>query len=344
VDGGIDKERMRDRLNRSVTELRISVTDRCNLRCIYCMPHERYEWIDRGEILTFEEIARLAALCVLLGVKEIRLTGGEPLLRHNLERLVALLQPLGLKDLSLTTNGLLLAEKAPALASAGLKRVNVSLDTLDPDKYQRITRRSGLEAILDGLFAARRCGLDPIKINTVIERGMNDDEIVELAEFARAHDFPLRFIEFMDVGNANNWNSEKTVSKREILERLHSHRPLREKGRGDASAPAVEYTFSDGRGDIGVIASVTEPFCSGCSRVRLTADGKLVTCLFSERGHDLKGLLRGGAADEEILKRMASVWVGRDDRYSQQRLEALRSPEGYQPRNRKKIEMISLGG
>ncbi len=333
-----------DSLNRAVKDLRISVTDRCNFRCTYCMPLDRYEWIDRKEILTFEEIARLAGLFMRLGAEKIRLTGGEPLLRQDLERLVAQLSRLGLKDLCLTTNGSLLAEKAAALAASGLKRVNVSIDTLDPVKFQRITRRKDLPRILDGLFVARRSGLDPVKINSVVERGVNEDEIITLVEFARANGFPIRFIEYMDVGNSNNWKSEKTVTKKEILQTIHAHRPIREVGRNDASAPSVEYQFTDGSGDIGVISSVTEPFCGGCTRARLTADGRVVTCLFSERGHDLKGLLRTGAGDEEILARISSIWTARTDRYSEERLQALNSPDGYRPGTRKKIEMISLGG
>jgi len=331
-----------DVLNRAVKDLRISVTDRCNFRCTYCMPLDRYEWIDRKEILTFEEIARLAGLLVRLGVEKIRLTGGEPLLRQDLERLVAQLSQFGLKDLCLTTNGSLLAEKASALAASGLRRINVSIDTLDPAKFQRITRRKDLPKILDGLFAARRSGLDPIKINSVVERGVNEDEIIPLVEFARANQFPIRFIEYMDVGNSNNWKSEKTVTKKEILDAIHAHCPIREIGRNDASAPSVEYQFTDGSGNIGVISSVTEPFCTGCTRARLTADGRLVTCLFSERGHDLKSMMRAGAGDEEILARISSIWTSRTDRYSEERLQALNSPDGYRPR--KKIEMISLGG
>jgi cyclic pyranopterin phosphate synthase len=274
----------------------------------------------------------------------VRLTGGEPLLRHNLDKLIRMLAPLGLNDVCLTTNGSQLARFAPALAEAGLRRINVSLDTLDPGKFLRITRRDDLPQILEGISVARRCGLDPIKINAVIERGVNDDEIVALAEFGRSHGHPVRFIEYMDVGNANRWKSERTVTKREILETINAHRPLQEVGRGGGNQPSVDYQFQDGTGDIGIIASVSEPFCTGCTRARLTADGKLVTCLFAEQGHDLKGLLRSGASDDGLAAVISSVWSARKDRYSEERYEALNSAAGYSPSQRRKIEMISLGG
>jgi GTP 3',8-cyclase len=333
-----------DAYKRPVRDLRISVTDRCNFRCTYCMPLDQYEWINKKEILTFEEIARLARLFVQLGVEKIRLTGGEPLVRHDLHRLVAKLSAIeGIKDLCLTTNGALLAEQVGALHQAGLRRVNISLDSLDPEKFKRITKRGNLDRVLEGLFAAQKQGLHPIKLNAVIERGVNDDDILELVEFSRKNGCAIRFIEYMDVGNANNWTSEKLVSKKEIIEKVHSRYPLREIGRAQGSAPSVDYEFVDGCGDIGVIASVTEPFCGSCTRARITADGKLVTCLFSEVGHDVKALLRSGVSDEDVLKWLGSIWRKRDDRYSAQRLEALRE-SNYDPKLHKKIEMISLGG
>ena len=335
---------LRDLYNRPVRDLRISVTDRCNFRCTYCMPFDEYEWIDKGEILTFEEIARLARLFVRLGVEKIRLTGGEPLVRRNIEVLVAELSELeGLKDLCLTTNGSLLAEQAAALKAAGLRRINLSLDTLDPDKFRRMTKRGDLEEVLKGLFAVKAQGLSPIKINAVVERGVNDDDILNLVEFSRANGFAMRFIEYMDVGNTNNWTSEKLVSKKEIFETINARFPLREVGRENGSAPAVDYEFIDGRGEVGIVASVTEPFCATCNRARLTADGKLVTCLFSSVGHDLKGPLRRGSTDAEILDFITSIWTNRKDRYSAERLEAMRS-SSYDPKNHKKIEMITLGG
>jgi len=320
------------------------VTDRCNFRCTYCMPLDQYEWISKKEILTFEEITRLATLFVGLGVEKIRLTGGEPLVRQNLDQLVAKVAAIsGLKDLCLTTNGALLAEKIDSLKAAGLKRINISLDTLDPEKFRRMTKRGDLEKVLEGIFAAKDHGLHPIKLNAVIERGVNDDDILELVEFSREHGLAIRFIEYMDVGNSNNWTSEKLVSKAEILEKISSRYPLREIGRDQGSAPSVDYEFIDGRGDLGVIASVTEPFCSSCTRARLTADGKLVTCLFSQMGHDVKALLRNGTSDEDLVKFLSGVWQARRDRYSADRLEAMRSSH-YDPKSHKKIEMISLGG
>jgi GTP 3',8-cyclase len=333
-----------DTYNRSVKDLRISVTDRCNFRCTYCMPLDQYEWISKKEILTFEEITRLATLFVGLGVEKIRLTGGEPLVRQNLDQLVAKVAAIsGLKDLCLTTNGALLAEKIDSLKAAGLKRVNISLDTLDPEKFRRMTKRGDLEKVLEGIFAAKDHGLHPIKLNAVIERGVNDDDILELVEFSREHGLAIRFIEYMDVGNSNNWTSEKLVSKAEILEKISSRYPLREIGRDQGSAPSIDYEFIDGRGDLGVIASVTEPFCSTCTRARLTADGKLVTCLFSQMGHDVKALLRNGTSDEDLVRFLSGVWRARRDRYSADRLETMRSSH-YDPKSHKKIEMISLGG
>jgi cyclic pyranopterin phosphate synthase len=309
------------------------------------MPCDEYIWIERSEILTFEEIARLAALFVGLGAEKVRLTGGEPLLRKDLHLLIAKLNSIpGLRDICLTTNGALLAQQVDSLAAAGLRRINVSVDTLDPEKFRRITKRGDLEKVLEGLAAAKRAGLNPIKINAVIERGLNDEDIIPLVQFTRENGFSIRFIEYMDVGNANNWISEKMLSAAKILEIVGARFPLRRKGRVDGTAPSVDYEFLDSTGDIGVIASVTEPFCGDCTRARLTADGKLVTCLFSESGFDLKKLMRGGVGDSDLLEFIASIWTNRDDRYSEQRLEALNSPEGYQPKKHRKIEMITLGG
>jgi len=335
---------VRDKYNRPIKDIRISVTDRCNFRCTYCMPLDEYEWIDKKEILSFEEITRVARLFVRAGVEKIRLTGGEPLVRRDVESLVAELSQLEeLKDLCLTTNGSLLAEKAAALKAAGLKRINVSLDTLDPEKFKRMTKRGDLEKVLEGLFAAKKQGLGPIKINAVVERGVNEDDILPLVEFSRENGFAIRFIEYMDVGNSNHWTSERLVSKKEIVEKIQARFPLREIGRDQGSAPSVDYEFADGRGEVGVVASVTEPFCSTCNRARLTADGKLVTCLFSSVGHDIKALLRSGATDEKIFAFIAGVWGNRKDRYSSERLEALRD-SSYDPTTHKKIEMITLGG
>jgi cyclic pyranopterin phosphate synthase len=333
-----------DTLQRPVKDLRISVTDRCNFRCTYCMPLDEYEWIDKREILTFEEITRLAKLFIQCGVEKIRLTGGEPLVRQDLDHLVEKLAALdGLKDLCLTTNGALLAERIGALKRAGLRRVNVSIDTLDADKFKRMTKRGDLNKVLDGIFAAKAAGLKPIKLNAVVERGVNDDDILPLVEFSREHGFAMRFIEYMDVGNANKWTSAKLVSKKEIIAKITARYPLKEIGRDQGSAPSVDYEFVDGQGDIGVIASVTEPFCSSCTRARVTADGRIVTCLFSDVGHDVKAKLRAGATDADIADFIANIWRNRTDRYSAQRLEALNTST-YDPKSHKKIEMISLGG
>jgi cyclic pyranopterin phosphate synthase len=333
-----------DAHNRPIKDLRISVTDRCNFRCTYCMPLDEYEWIDKKQILTFEEITRLATLFVDLGVEKIRLTGGEPLVRQNLDHLVAKLSVIeGLKELCLTTNAALLADQINALKRAGLKRVNISIDSLDPERFKRMTKRGDLGKVLDGIFAAKAAGLVPIKLNAVVERGVNDNDIIPLVEFSREHGFAMRFIEYMDVGNSNNWTSAKLVSKKEIVDRIHARYPLREVGRDQDSAPSVDYEFVDGKGDIGVIASVTEPFCSSCTRMRLTADGKIVTCLFSQLGHDVKTLLRCGASDDEVRSFLSSTWQNRTDRYSVERLQALNSAN-YDPKSHKKIEMISLGG
>jgi len=308
------------------------------------MPQDEYEWIDKKEILTFEEIARLVKLFIQAGVDKVRLTGGEPLVRRELHLLIAKLSRLeGLNDLCLTTNGSLLAEQIPALKEAGLKRINISIDTLDAEKFKRITKRGDLARVLEGLFAAKKSGFDPIKINAVVERGVNDDDILSLVEFSRENGIAIRFIEYMDVGNSNNWTSEKLVSKKEIIETIQARYPLREVGRAQGSAPSVDYEFIDGKGEVGIVASVTEPFCSSCTRARLTADGKLVTCLFSQVGYDLKVLMRNGATDEEISERIGSLWKTRKDRYSDERLEALLSST-YDPKSHKKIEMITLGG
>jgi len=333
-----------DTLGRPMRDLRISVTDRCNFRCTYCMPLDEYKWIERQEVLSFEEIERLVRLFLDFGIQKVRLTGGEPLVRRDLYRLIARLAAVpGLADISLTTNGALLAEQAEALYASGLRRINVSVDTLNKDRFTALTKRGNLDDVMAGLFAAKKAGMSPIKLNAVIIRGTNDDEILTLVEFARTNGFAMRFIEYMDVGNVNAWILEKTVTKKEILETVHARFPVREVGRAHGSAPAVDYEFIDGAGEIGIIGSVTEPFCSSCTRVRLTADGKLVTCLFAESGFDLKSWIRSGASDDEIRAQIATIWTGRVDRYSDVRWQQVRSG-AYKARDHKKIEMITLGG
>ena len=332
-----------DTLGRPFRDLRISVTDRCNYRCSYCMPFDEYLWIEKEAVLSFEEITRLARIFVGLGVEKVRLTGGEPLVRQNLPDLIAQLVAIeGLKDLSLTTNGSLLAASAPLLKKAGLDRINVSLDTLRVDRFKELTRRGDLRVVLDGVEAAKQAGLGPIKINSVIMRGRNDDEILDLAAYGRANGFGVRFIEYMDVGNANGWSMESTVRKDDILEVIRGHHPFEQLGRRDDRAPSLDYRYTDGGGDFGVIGSVTEPFCSSCSRGRLTADGRLVTCLFASEGFDLKGPLREGASDQELARAIDAVWNRRTDRYSDERWAAILKGK---PFNRPgKIEMITLGG
>jgi cyclic pyranopterin phosphate synthase len=308
------------------------------------MPFDEYKWIERQEVLSFEEIERVARIFVGFGIQKVRLTGGEPLVRKDLHKLIESLSAIeGLGDISLTTNGALLAEQAVDLYAAGLRRINISIDTLKADRFTALTKRGNLDEVLAGLFAAKKAGMAPIKVNAVIIRGTNDDEILDLVEFARTNGCEMRFIEYMDVGNANAWSLDKTVTKREILEIVNARFPVREVGRAHGSAPAVDYEFLDGGGEIGIIGSVTEPFCSSCTRLRLTADGKLVTCLFAESGFDLKALIRSGASDDAIRAQVAAIWGARTDRYSDIRWEQVLSG-GYQARDHKKIEMITLGG
>ena len=310
------------------------------------MPFDEYTWIERNQVLSFEEIVRIAGIFAQLGVEKVRLTGGEPLVRKNLEELIHKLHNISYAtlDLTLTTNGALLAEQADSLFQAGLRRINVSLDTLREDRFKELTQRGDLGQVLAGIQAARRAGMSPIKINAVIIRGTNDDEIVDLVRYARDNGLEMRFIEYMDVGNANAWSLAKTVTKKEILDAVHAVFPVREVGRDHGSAPAVDYEFMDGAGAIGIIGSVTEPFCSSCTRIRLTADGKLVTCLFSENSFDIKSMMRAGATDDELRQQILKIWTIRSDRFSDLRWESLKSGSGYQPREHKKIEMITLGG
>jgi cyclic pyranopterin phosphate synthase len=309
------------------------------------MPFDEYQWVERAQVLSFDEIERLARLFVAQGANQIRLTGGEPLVRRELAKLVAQLRKIpGLDNLSLTTNGALLAEQAQGLKAAGLDRINVSLDTIQPDRFRKITQRGELQPVLDGLNAAKAVGMAPIKINAVVIRGFNDDELIDLVAFGREHGFEMRFIEYMDVGNASGWTPDKTFSKKEMLDVIHSRFPVREVGRASGSAPAVDYEFIDGSGQVGIIGSVTEPFCSSCTRARLTADGKFVTCLFAETSVDLKTKMREGASDDELTEIIRNVWTNRGDRYSDLRWERLKSGGLYEPRDHKKIEMITLGG
>ncbi|HEY2775568.1 MAG TPA: GTP 3',8-cyclase MoaA [Candidatus Binatia bacterium] len=332
----------RDLFARPLRDLRISVTDRCNFRCPYCMPAEiygeRYEFLPRPEILTFEEIERLARLFAQLGAEKIRLTGGEPLLRSELHELVRRLAAIeSVRDVTLTTNGVLLAEQAARLRRAGLRRVTVSLDSLDPEVFRRMSgNRSGPDVVLAAIDAARAAGLAPIKVNCVVQRGMNDDTIVDLASHFRGSGTIVRFIEYMDVGTLNRWDAADVVGAREIVERIAAAFPLEPVAANYRGEVARRYRYLDGSGEIGIISSVTQPFCGDCSRARLTTDGHFVTCLFAAGGIDLKTPLRHGATDSDLVSLMRSVWTSRGDRYSEER--ATRRQGG------RKIQMFQIGG
>jgi cyclic pyranopterin phosphate synthase len=289
-----------DTFGRVHNNLRISVTDRCNLRCTYCMPEE-VTFMDRAELLTYEEMVRFVRVAVTLGIDKVRLTGGEPLMRRDLPRLVSLLgQVEGLRDIGLTTNGILLADQAQALYDAGLRRINVSLDALDPERFRQLARRDGLDRVLAGIFTAKRAGFHPIKINAVSIRGVTEAEVVPLARFAREHGLEMRFIEYMPIG-ADQWERSKVYFAHEILDQLEQAvAPLVPVEDYDPRAPAMEFRYTDGGGRVGIIASVSRPFCMSCNRIRLTADGKLRNCLFALNEVDVKSLLRGGAGDAEI--------------------------------------------
>jgi cyclic pyranopterin phosphate synthase len=339
--------RVDDRLGRALRDLRISVTDRCNFRCVYCMPKSvfgnDYPFLPHAALLTFEEIERLARIFVAQGVEKIRLTGGEPLLRKNIEflieRLAALRTPDGRGlDLTLTTNGALLARKARALKDAGLTRVTVSLDALDDALFKRMNDADfPVTGVLEGIDAARAAGLGPIKVNMVVKRGMNDDEIVPMARHFRGSDIVLRFIEYMDVGTSNGWNMAEVLPSADVIERIASHWPLEPLDAHHPSETAQRWRYVDGTGEIGVISSVTRAFCSSCTRARLSTEGKVYLCLFASGGHDLRALARGGASDDQIADAIARIWHARDDRYSQLRGDATRASA---PR----VEMSYIGG
>ncbi len=310
-----------DRLGRPLRSLRLSVTDRCNLRCRYCMPEEDYVWLPRESLLSFEELERLARIFAGLGVTKLRLTGGEPLLRHDLPTLVRLLARVpGIADLALTTNGLLLERDAAALRAAGLRRVTVSLDTLRPERMLALARTTRHGDVLRGVAAARAAGFEGLKLNTVVIRGFNDDELGDLIEFGRAHGAEVRFIEYMDVGGATRWSLDQVVSRREMLERLgRRFGPIAPVARPDPTAPAERFVLPDGTA-FGIIASVTAPFCRDCDRSRLTADGTWFLCLYAERGVDLREPLRLGASDEELARLVRAGWAARADRGAEERL------------------------
>ena len=341
------KTAVTDTLQRPLRDLRISVTDRCNLRCTYCMPREVFGkgfiFLQRAELLSFEEITRLARLAVDLGVRKIRLSGGEPLLRHNVERLIEQLAGLRTTDgqpleIAMTTNGTLLAKKAQSLKDAGLTRLTVSLDALSEAMFRRMSdSTASVMQVLEGIAAAQSAGLAPLKVNMVVKRGVNEGEILPLVRHFRHTGIILRFIEFMDVGTTNGWRLDDVVTAREILERIDSEYPLRPVDPNYAGEVAKRWAFADGGGEIGVIASVTQAFCHDCSRMRLSTDGKLYTCLFATAGTDLRVPLRGGESDAALRQRIADVWTRRADRYSQ-----LRHAATVRPLQR--IEMSYIGG
>jgi GTP 3',8-cyclase len=309
-----------DRLARPLASLRISVTDRCNMRCRYCMPEDEYVWLPRNSILSFEEVARLGRIFAGLGVEKFRLTGGEPLLRHDLPVLVRMLAQPEIRDLALTTNGILLSEFAGPLREAGLGRVTVSLDTLRPDRMQEFARSNKHADVLAGLVAARAAGFAGIKLNTVVIRGFNDDELVDLLEFGNVHSLEVRFIEYMDVGGANDWRMEDVVTREEILERLTRHYgPVTPHAENTNSwAPADRFRLPDGT-TFGIVASTTDPFCRTCDRARLTADGFFLLCLYADQGLDLRTPLRDGASDGELAALIRATWQARNDRGAEER-------------------------
>ena len=332
---------LKDTLNRPLRDLRISVTDRCNFRCVYCMPKEvfgsDYQFLERSQILTFEEIARLARIFVGQGVRKIRLTGGEPLVRRDLHRLVSMLSAMPKLDLTLTTNGSLLTRQAQALKDAGLKRVTVSLDSLDDQIFKAMNDVDfPVQRVLDGMDIAAKVGLGPVKVNMVVKRGLNESSILPMARYFREKGYILRFIEYMDVGHTNGWRMNDVVSAAEIVKLIDAEMPLEPLDPNYRGEVAERWRYKDGSGEIGVIASVTQAFCNTCNRARISAEGKLYTCLFAINGHDLRDLMRGGATDDEISQKIASVWGRRDDRYSELRSEnTIDLP---------KVEMSHIGG
>lgn len=331
-----------DTLNRPLRDLRISVTDRCNFRCVYCMPKEifgaNYPYLRRDEILTFEEITRLARVFVGQGVRKIRLTGGEPLFRKNLPVLVRMLSGISADlDLTLTTNGSLLAAQAQALKEAGLQRVSVSLDSLDDQVFMAMNDVDfPVAKVLEGMEAAARLGLGPIKVNMVVKRGVNEDSILPMARYFREKGYILRFIEYMDVGHTNGWRMDDVVSAKEIVSMISAEMPLVPVDPNYHGEVAERWQYEDGSGEIGVIASVTQAFCRTCNRARISAEGKLYTCLFAVKGHDFKSLLRSGATDEELAQAIARIWNKRTDRYSEIRSESTVALP--------KVEMSHIGG
>ncbi len=334
-----------DQLQRPLRDLRVSLTDRCNFRCGYCMPKAlfgaNHAFMPRRELLTFEEIQRLARLFTPLGVRKLRLTGGEPLIRRDLDRLIGMLAEVeGIEDISLTTNASLLTmEKARALRAAGLKRVTISLDGIDDATFRAMNDVGfPVARVLEGIENAERAGLSPIKINMVVQRGVNDHDIVPMAAHFRGTPHIVRFIEFMDVGNSNGWRLDQVLPSREVMARIDAHWPLEPVSPNYRGEVAARYRYRDGAGEVGLISSVSQPFCGTCSRARLSAEGKLFTCLFAGAGHDLRDRLRAGESDEAIREALINIWSRRSDRYSELRTDETR------PVDTRRIEMSYIGG
>lgn len=325
---------LQDKFGRQITDLRISVTDRCNFRCVYCRSADPENYRDHGEILSWPELDRLARIFLGLGIKKIRITGGEPLVREGVEDYISRLHALGVEDLSMTTNGHLLAERCERLLQSGLRRINISLDSLDRERFERITRTKSFATVMNSIEAAQRSALAPVKINAVLVRGINDDEVEAFADFARQRGVIMRFIEFMPLDADRHWNRGLMVPAAEIHQRIHARWPLAQIPHG-RSETARKYRFADGApGEIGLIAPVTQPFCGHCSRIRLTADGKLRTCLFSKEDHDLRGLLREGASDEDLVTYIRSVVNDKEEGHR------INAPDFAQPSR----TMVFIGG
>ena len=338
--------KLQDKFERPLRDLRISVTDRCNFRCPYCMPAEifgeRYQFLPKPQLLTFDEIARLTRIIVRLGAVKVRLTGGEPLLRQGIEQLVAMLAALdGVEDLAMTSNAYLLPQKIDDLKAAGLKRLTISLDTLDDEIFRQMNGgRSGVGRVLEGISAAEAAGYSPLKINAVVQRGVNDHTIVDLARFFKERGHILRFIEYMDVGNRNGWKMDAVVPAREIVEQIHEALPLEPVASNYFGEVARRYRYADGEGEIGLICSVTQPFCGSCTRMRLSPEGQIFTCLFATEGTSLRDPMRAGATDDELASIIRQTWGDRIDRYSE-----IRSSLTEEMRDqRNKVEMYHIGG
>lgn len=331
-----------DKWNRPLQDLRISVTDRCNLRCTYCMPRELfgddYAFMPKDELLTFEEMGRVVSIFAALGVKKVRITGGEPLLRRDLDRFIRHVATMaGIEDIALTTNGVLLQQQAHALKAAGLQRLNISLDALDPDIFGHMNGRGiAPSLILQNIDLAQSLGF-VVKVNMVVQKGVNDGQILPMASYFKERGITLRFIEFMDVGNDNGWRYDQVVSKQEIVQLLSQHYELEPVAQGYYGEVANYYRYRDGGSGVGFITSVSEPFCSSCTRARISSDGKIYTCLFASNGFDLRALLRRGVTDEQLLEALRGLWSVRDDRYSEERTE-------HSAQHKKKIGMSYIGG